>query len=87
MEKFIVSMKHYDDFSGKVTDSITANDFETAKKVFEKWVEQDKREWNANVLEHLTIKETNKKYRATLFSDFGLEYTTITIRKKPTEKK
>ncbi len=83
MERFIVSMKHYDDFSGKVTDSITANDFETAKRVFEKWVEQDKREWNTELLGNdLKFKQTEKTYNAKCFTNFGLEYTTITIRKK-----
>ena len=82
MAKFIVTMKHYDDFSGLVKDSITANDFDTAKKVFNKWVENDKNDWNGNCMEELTIKETNKTYMATLYNDFGLEYTKITITEK-----
>lgn len=84
MAKFIVSMKHYDDFSGLIKDSVTVKDFETAKRVFEKWVENDKNEWNPNCYEGLTIKETAKTYMATLYRDFGLEYTKITIRPKRT---
>lgn len=88
MSKFIVTMKHYDNFSGLIKDSITANDFETAKKVFDKWVKNDKKEWNPNGVDDWAIKETAKTYMATLYNDFGLEYTKITItakKEKPTK--